>query len=115
MKEKTTRVKANIAARCIETLLALGEGNKRRVAREINLSPAVVSRITNGIRNPSKAFIARVAGHERVNASYLYDGEGSPLLPTVSESLPVFDEPLSGKLSTYAPTKHKEQRKANNI
>lgn len=73
-----------VTARCLEVLTALGAGNKRLAAREIHLSAPAVSRILNGVRKPTQAFIARVAGHERVNANYIYYGEGSPLAPIVT-------------------------------
>jgi hypothetical protein len=73
-----------VTARCLEVLTELGAGNKRLAAREIKLSAPAVSRILNGVRKPTQAFIARVAGHERVNANYIYYGEGSPLAPIVT-------------------------------
>ena len=69
-----------ITERCREVILALGAGNQLHAARELGLNQSVVNRVANGKRKPSRAFLEKVAQHEQVNATFLFDGDGDPLL-----------------------------------
>jgi transcriptional regulator with XRE-family HTH domain len=95
MAHKIPRGKTTIADRCREVVLALGAGNKLQAARELGLSQSVVNRVANGKRKPSRAFLEKVAAHERVNAAFLFDDDGDPLLPPIAGTLPVSNSPLS--------------------
>jgi transcriptional regulator with XRE-family HTH domain len=74
-----------ITDRCREVLLLLSAGNQLQAARELGLSQSVVNRVANGKRKPSRAFLEKVAAHERVNAAFLFEGDGDPLLPIYIE------------------------------
>ncbi len=82
-------------------LKAHWHGNQSRMARDVGCAASSLSRVESG-REPGKRLLAQVASHPQVNAEWLFEGQGEPLVgaveppPSTPSSLPVVFEPLPG-------------------
>ena len=82
--------------------------NQSEMARDWAVSQATISRLLNGVSTPSRRILARIAQHPALNARWLFEGEGEPLLPdrpqpTVGAGVPIALQPLPGDPNDNLP------------
>src|SRR3954453_10582055 len=53
-------------------------GNQRQMARDLDVSQGLVSKIVNGQQGAGRRFLAALAHQPGVNAEWLWRGEGQP-------------------------------------
>jgi hypothetical protein len=64
----------------IEFLLrVLWSGNQRRMAEDLSVSQALISKVVRGERAPGSKLLDAIANHPRVNRLWLHEGQGEPL------------------------------------
>jgi hypothetical protein len=64
----------------IEFLLrVLWSGSQRKMAEDLSVSQALISKVVRGERAPGSKLIDAVANHPRVNRLWLHEGQGEPL------------------------------------
>jgi hypothetical protein len=66
------------------------------MARALGVSQATVSLVVSGKRPAGKRLLAALANHPRVNAAWLATGDGEPLPPPLTGTLPVCQGVLPG-------------------
>lgn len=81
----------------------LFHGRTREMARYLDITHSVISKVTRGLQGPGEDFLNRLSGHPLVNTDWLLKGIGEPILPLTSGTLPVSESILPG-----APVHHRE-------
>ena len=71
-------------------LLLFSDIQQREAARQIDVAQPLLSRTLSGVRKPSKTFIEKLANYPGVNARWLFDGIGDPLIEG-GTTLPVIE------------------------
>jgi len=74
-----------LASRVVTVLNLLWEGRQRRMAADLDISPAAISRIVRGEQAVGPRVLATIASHPRVNGTWLRTGIGEPQLVTAPE------------------------------
>ncbi len=74
----------------------LFNGRTREMARHLNVTHSVISKVCRGQQGPGDQLLARLSDHPRVNTRWLLEGIGDPLLPVTSGTLPVSNAILPG-------------------
>src|SRR5262245_10234320 len=79
-------------------------GNPARMAREVGVSTAAVSRVLSGEQVPSTRLIEALAHRSEINIHWLLTGEGDPLAEAgagAGRSCPIADHLLPGTPEEY--------------
>jgi hypothetical protein len=96
-------------------------GNQLRAANALGISQPSISKVIAGTRPPNQTLIERLAAYPGVNPRYLYHGEGQPLMPSTTGTLPVghivlpglpgeHQDLLAGDRHPVAPSLDRESR-----
>lgn len=70
-------------------------GSQRRMAADLGVSQALISKVVRGEQAPGRKLLEALARHPRVDATWVYEGKGEPLadpdrsVPTGEPMLPV--------------------------
>ena len=84
------------------------KGNQRRMARDLGISQASISRVERGVQKPGLRLVSAIAAHPQISDTWLHTGRGEPIVATSAEapgdgwSLPVVTRSLPGKPEDYA-------------
>lgn len=93
--------------RILWLLVNLYENNQRRMAADLDLSQAAISRVVRGEQKAGRRLTAAIAAHPKINPTWLYAGEGEPLLPKDRRSPPGGRGlPVAATLLPGAPDEH---------
>jgi hypothetical protein len=77
-------------------------GQQREMARAVGVAQPSLSRVVNGVQEPGRRLLAKIAAHPEVSDTWLYTGQGSPfvapgqLQPSAGPALPVSTIVLPG-------------------
>jgi len=91
-----------------EYLLQHGWGGRQReMAADLGVSQGLISKVARGEQAPGPKLIEALAGHPKVNARWLLEGVGEPLVPA-SRSVPAGDLslPVSRCILPGRPEEH---------
>ena len=90
------------AGRVAWVLKRVWQGSQSKMGRDIGVTQSAVSAIVTGTRRPGNRFLAKLAAYPMVNANWLFNGLGEPLVAEEQPGLggryfcPVADVPLAG-------------------
>ena len=77
-------------------------GQQREMARAVGVAQPSLSRVVNGVQEPGRRLLAKIAAHPEIGDTWLYTGQGSPfvapgqLQPSAGPTLPVSSTILPG-------------------
>ncbi|WP_013629272.1 helix-turn-helix transcriptional regulator [Rubinisphaera brasiliensis] len=77
-------------------------GHQTKMAQDTECSQSTLSLVASGKKEPGKRLLALIEAHPKVNAEWLYNGRGKPLVAVketdnkIRDSLPVATRPLPG-------------------
>ena len=83
-------------------LVARWRGQQREMARAVGVAQPSLSRVVNGVQEPGRRLLAKIAAHPEVSDTWLYTGQGSPIVapgqlqPSAGPTLPVSSTILPG-------------------
>jgi transcriptional regulator with XRE-family HTH domain len=78
MQKKNTSAK-DMYCRIIQVMELIFAGSQRQLAEAVHMSPAMISRVVSGKRDPSKRLIKAISQLPEVNADWLLTGNGDPV------------------------------------
>src|SRR4051794_38659401 len=82
----------------------LFKGKQREAARAFGISQAVLSKIMRNEQVAGQRVLAAAAAHPRVNAHWLYTGDGEALVPEGGEvPVPSGSDPHGGEVGPTLP------------
>jgi hypothetical protein len=100
-----TRTDTSTAAGRIRFLLdARWRSQQREMARAVGVAQPSLSRVVNGVQEPGRRLLAKIAAHPEISDTWVYTGQGSPfvapgqLQPSAGPTLPVSSTILPGPL-----------------
>jgi hypothetical protein len=98
-----TRTDTSTAGGRIRFLLdARWRGQQREMARAVGVAQPSLSRVVNGVQEPGRRLLAKIAAHPEVSDTWVYTGRGSPfvapgqLQPSAGPALPLSPTILPG-------------------
>lgn len=108
---------ASIRQRFLYLLENLWGGNRAQMAIDLGFSHTAINNIANGIRDPGRRVLEELAKHPKVNASWLMNGEGAPLLEGREIGRPegAWHLPISRQLLPGPPQQHREKLTDNTL
>ena len=78
-------------------------GNQSHMAKAVDCTQSLISRVVNGVQPPGRRLLDRISKHPNVNTVWLFTGQGEPLvLGSDRSSLPISTEILPGNPTEYA-------------
>jgi hypothetical protein len=98
-----TRTDASTPSGRIKFLLdGRWRGQQREMARAVGVAQPSLSRVVNGVQEPGRRLLAKIAAHPEISDTWLYTGQGAPFLapgqlqPSAGPTLPVASAILPG-------------------
>ena len=79
-KNQKTVGLSTVAERVDWFLQGVWQGSQSKMGRDIGVSQSAVSAIVTGARNPGNRFLAKLAAYPMINANWLLNGMGEPLV-----------------------------------
>ncbi|MCA9180371.1 MAG: hypothetical protein KDA51_02940 [Planctomycetales bacterium] len=102
--QKSRRITVTPVAERITWLLDnVWSGNRSAMSRDVGCSPSVITKIAAGSQSAGRRLLTAIAGHPKVNPTWLLSGVGEPLLadspevPAAGWPLAIARQPLLGE------------------
>src|SRR5687768_838472 len=109
-REKSkARISDGLQARIMRLSKLVWASNRTQMARDVGTDQSTVSKVLAGKQEPSARFLEGLATCSRVNAVWLFTGQGEPLIQGGTHAASGLFRPLLDELLPGPPKEHRSQ------
>jgi len=105
-KKSTVQDTSTLVGRLAWLMEKLWRGSQTAMATDLGVTQGTIANILAGRRKPGRALLSALAGHPLINADWLFDGVGPPLMPGATGTGEEAALPIARKLFAGLPDDH---------